>query len=152
MATPGSFHDIKMTVIPPPEHDNSRGRTRDRDMPITNSKSLRADESSTLRGRSRRRSVSPFSLASRGSSPSVKPSANRLMLHNRLREKRREHCPSRIASPANPEVLHKQSRMRSRSRGPRREKEPFRPVDHLSSLRNEVFLSDEEQPGHGKTS
>ncbi|PTB70792.1 hypothetical protein BBK36DRAFT_1137445 [Trichoderma citrinoviride] len=152
MATTESFHDIKMTVVPPPEHDASRGRTRDRIMPIPNSKNLRPDESSTLRGRSRRRSVSPFSLASRGSSPSVKPSANRLMLHNRLREKRREHCPSRIASPANSEVLHKQTRLRSRSRGPRRDKEPHRPVDHLSSLRNEVFLSDEEQPGHGKTS
>ncbi|TFB03777.1 hypothetical protein CCMA1212_004397 [Trichoderma ghanense] len=152
MATTDSFHNIKMTVVPPPEHDGSRGRTRDRTVPIPNSKNLRPDESSTLRGRSRRRSVSPFSIASRGSSPSVKPSTNRLMLHNRLRDKRREHCPSRIASPGNSEVLHRQTRMRSRSRGPRRDKEPHRPVDHLSSLRNEVLLSDEERPGHSKTS
>lgn len=149
MAPPGdSFRDIKMTVVPPTDHDGSRGRTRDRDLP--NSKNLRPDESSTLRGRSRRRSVSPFSLTSRTSSPSVKSSANRLMLHNRMREKRREHCPSRIASPASQEVFPQQQRMRSRSRGPRAEQELHRPVDHLSSLRNEVFLSDEE-PNHGKT-
>ncbi|KAH6607634.1 branched-chain amino acid aminotransferase [Trichoderma cornu-damae] len=157
MAPPGdSFRDIKMTVVPPTDHDGSRGRTRDRNIP--NSKSLRPDESSTLRGRSRRRSVSPFNLTSRTSSPSVKSSANRLMLHNRLREKRREHCPSRMASPASQEVFQqqqqqqqqKQQRMRSRSRGPRMEKDLHRPVDLLSSLRNEVFLSDEET-SHDKT-
>ncbi|KAM0259042.1 hypothetical protein ACHAQJ_003542 [Trichoderma viride] len=137
-----------MTVVPPTDNDGSRGRTRDRDIP--NSKSLRPDESSTLRGRSRRRSISPFSLTSRTSSPSVKSSANRLILHNRLREKRREHCPSRIASPAGQDVFQPQQRMRSRSRGhrvprlSRAEQELHRHVDHLSSLRNEVFLSDEE--------
>lgn len=145
MAPPNDpFRDIKMTVIPPPDHDGFRGRTRDRNVPT--SKSLRPDESSTLRGRSRRRSISPFSLTSRTSSPSVKSSANRLILHNRLREKRREHCPSRIASPASQDVFQSQQRMRSRSRsrGPRVEQELHRPVDHLSRLRNEVFLSDEE--------
>ncbi|KAH0532075.1 hypothetical protein TsFJ059_000814 [Trichoderma semiorbis] len=149
MAPPGdSFRDIKMTVVPPTDLDGSRGRTRDRNIP--NSKNLRPDESSTLRGRSRRRSVSPFSLTSRTSSPAVKPSANRLMLHNRMREKRREHCPSRYASPANQDAFQQQPpRMRSRSRGPRVEQELHRPVDHLSSLRNEVFLSDEET-NHGK--
>ncbi|KAL7784057.1 hypothetical protein V8C37DRAFT_396514 [Trichoderma ceciliae] len=149
MAPPGdSFRDIKMTVVPPTDHDGSRGRTRDRNIP--NSKSLRPDESSTLRGRSRRRSVSPFSLTSRTSSPSIRSSANRLILHNRLREKRREHCPSRIASPATQDVFQQQQqRMRSRSRGPRVEKELHRHIDLLSSLRNEVFLSDEE-PNHDK--
>jgi len=143
MAPPtDSFRDIKMTVVPPSDHDGFRGRTRDRNMP--SSKNLRPDESSTLRGRSRRRSISPFSLTSRTSSPSVKSSANRLILHNRLREKRREHCPSRIASPASQDVFQSQQRMRSRSRGPRVEQELHRPVDHRSSLRNEVFLSDEE--------
>lgn len=147
MATPGdTIPDITMTVVPPSNHDDVRGRTRDRNIP--NSKSLRPDESSTLRGRSRRRSISPFSLTSRASSPSVKSSANRLILHNRLREKRREHCPSRIASPASQDVFQSQQRMRSRSRGrgrgPRVEQELHRHVDHLSRLRNEVFLSDEE--------
>ncbi|KAL7921139.1 hypothetical protein ACQKWADRAFT_314192 [Trichoderma austrokoningii] len=147
MAPPAdSFSDIKMAVVSPADHDGFRGRTRDRNTP--SSQSLRPDESSTLRGRSRRRSISPFSLASRTSSPSAISSANRLILYNRLREKRREHCPSRIASPASQDGFQPQRRMRSRSRsrsrGPRAEQEPHRHVDHLSRLRNEVFLSDEE--------
>ncbi|KAG5917812.1 hypothetical protein E4U53_004154 [Claviceps sorghi] len=131
--------------------DVSRGRKRSRSLSRTaRSRSLRPDESSTLRGRSPRRATSPFQLYSRNTSPAaLKSSTSHLLLCNRLRRARREHCPSRTASPAERTVGRRQrsrSRSRSRNRRPRRDHEPVRSPDVLSRLRNEVFFHQVEDP------
>ncbi|KAK5998692.1 hypothetical protein PT974_01074 [Cladobotryum mycophilum] len=137
-----TYREIALAIGPSTDHDNMRGRTRDRS--VARSKSIKPDESSTLRGRSRRRSISPFTRASRATSPAVLSPANRLQfLHGRLQDKRREHCPSRVSSPVE-RAFRRRQRTRSRSRGPRVEQELHRSLDILSGLRNEVFLSDEE--------
>ncbi|KAG6040553.1 hypothetical protein E4U41_000189 [Claviceps citrina] len=121
--------------------DVSRGRKRSRSLSrAARSKSLRPDESSTLRGRSPRRATSPFQLHSRNTSPTtLRSSTSQLLLCNQLRRARREHCPSRTASPTERTVRRRQ-RTRSRSRKPRRDHEPVRSPDHFSRLRNEVFF------------
>lgn len=134
------------------DHDShiARGRKRDRSLTraSVSNKPVRADESSTLRGRSRQRATSPLGMVSRNASPSLMSPTRHLLLHNRLRESRREHCPSRPA--ASPSRMRRRS-TRSRSRGPRREVEASRPADHLSGLRNEVFrdgkVAQEKQKG-----
>lgn len=140
MVTSGDvYHEASLAVLPTSDHDHSRGRKRDRVSTRPDVKSVRPDESSTLRGRSRRRSPSPHSLVSRDTSPTVMSPTRRLLLRGRLRESRREHCPSRAASPSQ-QAFRRQQRTRSRSRGPRLEQELHRSLDLLSSLRNEVFL------------
>ncbi|OAA47550.1 hypothetical protein NOR_02040 [Metarhizium rileyi] len=115
-----------------------RGRKRSRSSSRTaGSKSLRPDESSTLRGRSPRRATSPFPLPSRNTSPSVLRSpTSQIWFYNQLRRARREHCPSRTSSRSDRSFRR---RTRSRSRGSRQEHEPVRSSDVLSSLRNEVL-------------
>lgn len=106
-----------------------RGRTRHRSPTRPEIRALRtADESSTLRGRSRHRSVSPHRsqtrsrVRSRARSPAPRTSnAMRLAYHARQREARRDHCPSRAASPhANaarePPYRRQQQRTKSRNR------------------------------------
>lgn len=126
------------------DQEVSRGRKRSRSTSrAATSKSLRPDESSTLRGRSPRRATSPFPLPSRNTSPSILRSpTSQILLYNQLRRARREHCPSRTASPSDRSFRRRQrtrSRSRSRSRGSRRDHEPVRSPDILSSLRHEVF-------------
>lgn len=103
-----------------------------------------ADESSTLRGRSRQRASSPRGSASRNQSPSLLSPTRHLALYNRLRDGRREHCPSRATSPSGRKASLRQrtrgSRSRSSSRGPR--SEGHRTVDSQSSLRHEVFAEE----------
>lgn len=98
--------------------DNSRGRSRVRTLSRASvGKSVRPDESSTLRGRSRRRAASPVGLASRNSSPSLGS-----ILYYKLKESsRREHCPSRPASSSStrrqnsPRRRHQRTRSHSRN-------------------------------------
>jgi hypothetical protein len=124
----------------PLDLDDSRGRRRDRSQPRASASSLRTDESSTLRGRSRHRAVSPHTQSSRTSTLS---STRQLLLQNRLRDTRREHCPSRKQSPAGQSVFMRRQRSRSRTRTSQLELDMYRPGDHTSSLRREVFLDAE---------
>jgi hypothetical protein len=121
------------------DQEVSRGRKRSRSSSrATGTKSLRPDESSTLRGRSPRRATSPFPLPSRNTSPSVLRSpTSHILLYNQLRRARREHCPSRTASPGDRGL--RRQRTRSRSRRPRRDHEPVRSPDVFSRLRNEIL-------------
>ncbi|KAK2590815.1 hypothetical protein QQS21_011502 [Conoideocrella luteorostrata] len=125
--------------------DISRGRKRSRSLSrAARSRSLRPDESSTLRGRSPRRATSPYPLPSRNTSPAaLKSPTSQILLYNQLRRARREHCPSRTASPTD-RTYRRRQRTRSRSRGPRRDHEPVRSPDYLSSLRNEVLFEHED--------
>lgn len=141
---------LELTMTAEHESSGTRGRKRDRSMTRTSvkDKPLRAEESSTLRGRSRQRATSPMAVASRNSSPSLMSPTRHLLLYNRLRESRREHCPSRVPSPRGKTTMRR--RTRSRSRGPRKELESHRAPDHQSSLRNEVLLNDEAPGGDKK--
>ncbi|KAH7328373.1 hypothetical protein B0I35DRAFT_16727 [Stachybotrys elegans] len=137
--------------------DSMRGRKRDRSMTRTNVRSLRTEESSTLRGRSPRRATSPVGYASRHATPSLLSPTRHLLLQNRLhfaRQSRREHCPSRsIRVPEARALSPRRYRSRSRSRGPRSvaladvdiHTHHHRTHELLSSLRNEVRV-DEEKP------
>lgn len=129
------------------EHDNGRGRKRDRSTAGSNSRSIRTaptDESSTLRGRSRHRATSPWGQPSRTSSPGLKATTTKRLLHVRFR---REHCPSRVATPAQEQrTFRRRQRTRSRSCGPRMEmeKDTLRLADVVSSLRNEILAEHQE--------
>ncbi|KFH40794.1 hypothetical protein ACRE_085120 [Hapsidospora chrysogenum ATCC 11550] len=130
-----------------------RGRTRDRSQRrSTAAKSARNDdehESSTLRGRSRQRASSPPNSSPRNPSSSVLSPTRHLLIYKRLRESRREHCPSRAPSP--PGALRRRRRTRSRGRGPRLEPEARETTEARSGLRNEVHM-DEEEPSRGTES
>lgn len=141
-ANAGSALQEPVLVVTPPaaDHDVGRGRKRSRSTNRGDIRSLRTEESSTLRGRSRRRATSPFDLGSRASSPT-----GQILRCNQLRHARREHCPSRVASPSDQSAPFRsrprtQNRARSRSRGLRVERDLCRSADLLSSLRNEVRL------------
>ncbi|KAL6914092.1 hypothetical protein FSST1_011852 [Fusarium sambucinum] len=143
-----SYTEPSTTMSPAVDHDVLRGRKRERSMTRGSVRTFRAapaDESSNLRGRSRRRAASPaLSYTSRPSSPRRVPSpTRRRLLHARLR---REHCPSRVASPVEQQQhrpIRRRQRTRSQSRGPRLEMElgSQQPTDGFSGLRNEVRAS-----------
>ncbi|CAG7564125.1 unnamed protein product [Fusarium equiseti] len=139
------------TIISPTADHDVRGRKRERSMTrrgsVRSFRAAPADESSNLRGRSRRRAASPaLSYTSRPSSPRRVPSpTRRRLLHARLR---REHCPSRVSSPIEQQLqqhrpARRRQRTRSQSRGPRLEMElgSQQLTDGLSGLRNEVRAS-----------
>jgi hypothetical protein len=151
-AAPGSSsYTEPPTIISPTADHDSRGRKRERSMTrrgsVRSFRAAPADESSNLRGRSRRRAASPaLSYTSRPSSPRRVPSpTRRRLLHARLR---REHCPSRVSSPIEQQLqqhrpARRRQRTRSQSRGPRLEMElgSQQLTDGLSGLRNEVRAS-----------
>ncbi|KAH6895806.1 hypothetical protein B0T10DRAFT_545434 [Thelonectria olida] len=146
------FEPTVIVSVPAADHDAMRGRRRDRSMTRGNVRAIRcapSDECSTLRGRSRRRANSPaLSYSSRAPSPRVPSPTRRRLLHARIR---REHCPSRVSSPVEPQqvVFRRRQRTRSRSRGPRMDVEPGPPrlADVLSGLRNELHASSDEDEG-----
>jgi hypothetical protein len=144
-----SREPVTMAPSPTTDQDVARGRRRDRSMTRVTNNSVRADESSTLRGRSRRRATSPPAGPSRGSTPSLMSPTRQLLLHNRLRETRRQHCPSRKQSPTGQPALQRRRRQRSRSRsrGLHLDLELHRGVDHSSGLRHEVLV-DEGSTAH----
>ncbi|KAF5018658.1 hypothetical protein F66182_9351 [Fusarium sp. NRRL 66182] len=167
-----SFAEPPTIISPTADHDVLRGRRRERSMTRGSVRSFRAaptDESSNLRGRSRCRAVSPaLSFSSRPSSPRRVPSpTKRRLLHARLR---REHCPSRVASPGEQQqqqqhhhqqqqqqyhrTIRRRQRTRSQSRGPRFEMElaAQQPADGLSGLRNEVRASSSDETDGVKSS
>ncbi|RGP65212.1 branched-chain amino acid aminotransferase [Fusarium sporotrichioides] len=141
-----SYTEPSTTMSPTADHDVLRGRKRERSMTRGSVRTFRAapaDESSNLRGRSRRRAASPaLNYTSRTSSPRRVPSpTRRRLLHARLR---REHCPSRVASPVEQHrPIRRRQRTRSQSRGPRLEMDlgSQQPTDGFSGLRNEVRAS-----------
>ncbi|CAM1511600.1 Fc.00g091130.m01.CDS01 [Cosmosporella sp. VM-42] len=133
-------------MAPAAEHDGIRGRKRDRSVTRSSVRTIRcppSEDASTLRGRSRHRATSPWGYTSRAASPSVNSPNRKRLLHARLR---REHCPSRVATPAQEQIRRRQ-RTRSRSRGPQfdHEVEASRAGDALSGLRNEVLADHEEE-------
>jgi hypothetical protein len=128
--------------------DSTRGRTRVRNLSRSNvSKSINPEESSTLRGRSRRRAASPSGLGSRNASPSLGS-----ILYYKLKESsRREHCPSRPASSSSTRRQNsprrRQQRTRSTSRNAARAVVEAKVAEmqlqqQSSSLRNEVLRED----------
>ncbi|SPJ70763.1 uncharacterized protein FTOL_00491 [Fusarium torulosum] len=161
-----SYSEPPAIISPTADHDVLRGRKRERSMTRGSVRSFRAappDESSNLRGRSRRRAASPaLSYTSRPSSPRRVPSpTRRRLLHARLR---REHCPSRVASPAEQQLqlqlqlqqhrpVRSKQRTRSQSRGSRPEMElgVQQSIDGLSGLRNEVRASSSDTADETKS-
>ena len=132
------------------DQDVARGRKRSRSQNRSAIKTIRPDESSTLRGRSPRRATSPFPLPSRNASPSLRSTTSHILLHNQLRRARREHCPSRAPSP-NDLALRRRTRTRSRSRSRSRgraavriEHDVYYSPDVMSNLRNEIRLQDDQ--------
>ena len=137
---------------PSGDHDGMRGRKRDRSGTRSSVRTIRcppSEDASTLRGRSRHRATSPWGYTSRAPSPSVNSTNRKRLLHARLR---REHCPSRVATPAKEQIRRRQ-RTRSRSRGPQfdLEVEATRAGDVLSGLRNEVLAEHEENEDEVKS-
>ncbi|EGU84235.1 hypothetical protein FOPG_07086 [Fusarium oxysporum f. sp. conglutinans race 2 54008] len=161
-AAPGSssYTEPPAIVSPNADHDVLRGRKRERSMTRGSVRPFRAapaDESSNLRGRSRRRAASPaLSYTSQPSSPRRVPSpTRRRLLHARLR---REHCPSRVASPVEQQLqqhrpVRRRQRTRSQSRGPRLEMElsAQHSTDGFSGLRNEVRASSSDTTDEAKS-
>ncbi|KAF4993937.1 hypothetical protein FGRMN_6125 [Fusarium graminum] len=157
-----SYAEPSAMISPTADHDVLRGRKRERSMTRGNVREFRAapaDESSNLRGRSRRRAASPVvSYISRPSSPRRVPSpTRRRLLHARLR---REHCPSRVASPVEQQFqlqqhrpVRRRQRTRSQSRGPRLEMElgAQQPTEGFSGLRNEVRASSSDTADETKS-
>jgi hypothetical protein len=146
------------------EAASSRGRQRGRSLTRSREprKPLRADETSTLRGRSRQRALSPLGARSpRNTSASASASLMsppRQLLHN-LRipnSRRREHCPSRATSPSRPSrpsspssLVARRTRTRSRRRSPAPraviESSRFSLEHHqLSGLRHEILVDGSE--------
>lgn len=120
-----------------------RGRTRHRSHVRSTVKVERPDESSTLRGRSRERASSPRGPTSRNHSPSLMSPSRHLAISNRLRDSRREHCPSRATSPSGrKDSLRRGRGTRGRSTSRGRRTEGHRAVDSQSGLRHEVFAED----------
>lgn len=160
-----SYSEPPTIISPTADHDVLRGRKRERSLTRGSVRPFRAalpDESSNLRGRSRRRAASPaLNYTSRPSSPRRVPSpTRRRLLHARLR---REHCPSRVASPAEQQLqlqlqqhrpARSKQRTRSQSRGPRLEMElgAQQSTDGLSGLRNEVRASSSDTADETKPS
>lgn len=144
------FGDSSAMVSPAADLDATRGRKRSRSLSRTNVdpkpvQADRLDESSTLRGRSRRRATSPVGHSSRTSSPTIISPTTQRLYHVRLRQTRREHCPSRVTSPTGQQrTVRRRQRTRSRSRGLRRDQEHARPHDILSGLRNVVLANENE--------
>lgn len=138
-----------------PVSEIMRGRTRHRcHARGTAPNSDRTDESSTLRGRSRQRASSPRGSASRNQSPSLLSPTRHLALYNssggngnsnnhnyRLRDSRREHCPSRATSPSGRKASLRERNHGNRSRSSRGapRAEGHRTLDSQSSLRHELF-------------
>lgn len=131
----------------------NRGRTRDRGstLPIPRTK-----ERSTRRGRSRQRASSPTSSRATSPSPSIMSPSRHLLYNRRLRDNvRREHCPSRPASPSrlpatstSPLAARRRARSRRRSPAPLASREPPRPLlelQNLSGLRNEVLAEESDE-------
>jgi hypothetical protein len=134
----------------------TRGRKRDRSTSRTTVQSARAEESSTLRGRSRQRALSPMDAPSRSHSPSLMTPTTYLLLTNRLRHARkREHCPSRATSSTRRSGALQTGRpsRRSPSRGPRSEYETHRTSESTSSLRHELLVDGDSSnmAGHETT-
>ncbi|KAI9171015.1 hypothetical protein HJFPF1_00494 [Paramyrothecium foliicola] len=142
--TAAAPRDTPSVTSPIADPDVVRGRRRDRSQTRVGMNSARADESSsTLRGRSRRRkALSPYGQPSAASTPALLSPTRQLLLHNRLRDTRREHCPSRRQTPTGQTVFHRRQRSRSRSRGPRVDMETYHTAEHSSSLRHEVLADD----------
>jgi hypothetical protein len=138
------------------EGSSARGRQRGRSLTRSRAprKSLRTDETSTLRGRSRERALSPHGgrsprTTSNSASTSLMSPSRQLLHSLRIPEsRRRQHCPSRATSPSRRSspsslaVRRTRTRSRRRSPAPRAVLESSRfSLDHhqLSGLRHEIL-------------
>lgn len=128
-----------------PDPDVQRGRKRHRSLTRCDTTANHyggTGESSTFRGRPRRRSTSPLALSSRASSrailnPSVSPTRKRL-LRVVLLDRRRSQSPSRSRSP-NHQQAPPRRRQRTRSRSRSHAKEAHQPKEQLPRLFQELF-------------
>ncbi|KAK1997151.1 hypothetical protein LX36DRAFT_84833 [Colletotrichum falcatum] len=120
-----------------PDPDTHRGRKRDRSLTRCDLEATHyggTGESSTLRGRPRRRSTSPVAPSSRASSraipsTSVSPMRKRL-LRIVLLDRRRGQSPSRSRSP-NHQQAPRRRRHRTRSRSRTHANEVYQAKDQL---------------------
>ena len=137
-----------------PEPDGHRGRKRHRSLTRCELEGVNVGgtgESSTLRGRTRRRSTSQLDAASRTGShshvePSVSPARKRL-LRVLVLDRRRSQSPSRSRSPNNFQKSRRRQRTRSRSRSHGHGEEPtYRAGDQSTRLRQEVLRKQATRP------
>ncbi|EFQ27638.1 hypothetical protein CGRA01v4_02985 [Colletotrichum graminicola] len=121
-----------------PDPDTHRGRRRERSLTRCDLEATHyggTGESSTLRGRPRRRSTSPVALSSRASSRAIPSNSvsptRKLLLRIVLLDRRRGQSPSRSRSP-NHQQAPRRRRHRTRSRSRTHTKEVYQAKDQLS--------------------
>ncbi|GKT59123.1 hypothetical protein ColTof4_12584 [Colletotrichum tofieldiae] len=126
-----------------PDPDTHRGRKRDRSLTRCDLEATHyggTGESSTLRGRPRRRSTSPVVLSSRASSRAIPSTSASPMRKGSLRmvllDRRRCQSPSRSRSP-NQQQAPRRRRHRTRSRSRTHAKEMYQVKDQLPRPRQE---------------
>ncbi|GKT48543.1 uncharacterized protein ColSpa_08724 [Colletotrichum spaethianum] len=137
------FREVTPRTFSPDPADTHRGRKRDRSLTRCDLEATHyggTGESSTLRGRPRRRSTSPVALSSRTSSraipsTSVSPMRKRL-LRVVLFDRRRSQSPSRSRSP-NHQQAPRRRRHRTRSRSRTHTKDMYQATDQLPRPRQE---------------
>ncbi|KAF6837500.1 hypothetical protein CMUS01_05010 [Colletotrichum musicola] len=145
------FRDVTSRPFSP-DPDAHRGRKRHRSLTrcdMTATHYGGTGESSTFRGRPRRRSTSPLPASSRASSrtilnPSVSPTRKRL-LRVVLMDRRRSQSPSRSRSP-NHQQAPPRRRQRTRSRSRTHTKETCQTKDQIPRLRPEALLNNPGKP------
>ncbi|KAL0944273.1 uncharacterized protein CTRU02_202160 [Colletotrichum truncatum] len=135
-----------------PDPDTHRGRKRHRSLTRSEMTAIHyggTGESSTFRGRPRRRSTSPMLLSSRASSrailnSSVSPIRKRL-LRVVLIDRRRSQSPSRSRSP-NHQQAPPRRRQRTRSRSRTHTKEVYQKKEQLPRLFTEKLFKASGKP------
>lgn len=137
-----------------PDPDTPRGRKRHRSLTRCDLEAIHyggTGESSTLRGRPRRRSTSPVALSSRASSraipdTSVSPMRKRL-LRIVILDRRRNQSPSRSRSP-NHQQAPPRRRHRTRSRSRTHTKEVYQAKEQLPRPRKEKLYVMADKASH----
>ncbi|KAF3360896.1 hypothetical protein VDGD_08985 [Verticillium dahliae] len=155
-----AWRDDATAQLSAPELDN-RGRKRHRSLTRCNAaaKCGTSGESSTLRGRPRRRSTSPYGAASRTTSRgamdgSASPARKRL-LRVVVLDRRRSQSPSRSRSPNRRQQNAARRRQRTRSRSRSHDEKSYRSVEQGGWLRQDVLRKQQaaQKPvqgnGHG---
>lgn len=138
-----------------PEPDSLRGRKRHRSLTrceVQGANLGETGDSSTLRGRTRRRSTSLVNATSRAASASrghtensMSPARKRLLRVVAL-ERRRSQSPSRSRSPNGLQIsLRRRQRTRSRSRN-HVDEAAYRPEDQYARLRQDVLRRQANKP------
>lgn len=157
------FEDLTATSFAPtPEAESHRGRKRHRSLTRCGTTAVNgggSGQSSTFRGRPRRRSTSPLGAASRHPSrgpvdASLSPARKRLLRIVVIdREQRRSQSPSRSRSPRCQQQKKQQQsrrRRRTRSRSRNHEEKAYLYEEPGTDLRHEVLLRRANRPVEDK--